>query len=239
MDSNEKAECEKGGVGKTVKTLEYEWQCRIRAVLIFITAWFVLCVDQVHAAGTSDLTEKMRVAEQACIVNLSVSVQNAAGTVVIEPGDEGTPMPEQTELQIDMNKTKAFGEIRYNTPEDYHYRIYQKSGQQEGVTYDSSVYDVTVRVVRMEDGTLTADVWCRNEGEEEKADKIIFTNTIMNETIEREPVKTPEIKKAGIITTNHKTVKTGDMAPIGMLVALSGLSAGTMTAIAKWKKKEE
>lgn len=222
-----------------MKTLEYGWQYRIRAVLIFITAWFVLCVDPVHAAGTSDLTGEARAAEQACTVNLSVSVRNASGTVVIESGEEGTPMPEQTELQIGMNETKAIGEIRYDTSEDYHYRIYQKPGQQENVAYDPGVYDVTVRVVRMEDGTLTADVWCRNEGEEEKTDKIIFTNTIMNETIERESVNTPEIKKSGIITTNHKTVKTGDMAPIGMLVALSGLSAGTMTAIAGWKKKRE
>lgn len=201
--------------------------------MIFVIAWFVLSADQVNAS------EQTGADGTGCTVRIPVAIQNTPGTVVIESGEEGTPMPEQTELQLGMNETKAFEEIRYDQPEDYHYRIYQKAGQQEQTIYDQTIFDVTVRVIRLENGMLTAELWCQNEGKEEKADKIIFINTRKNETIEREPVKTPGIRTTSSIITKHKTVKTGDMAPIGMLIALAGISAGTMTAIAKWKKKQE
>ena len=215
-----------------MKILENRCHHKIRAVCICMIAWLILGAGRTNAA-------EQNVVEQECSLSLPVSVRNTKGVVVIESGEKGTPMPEQTELQIGMNETKAFGEIRYNRPEDYHYQIYQKPGQQDSVIYDDTVYDVTVRVIRGADGAFTADVWCQSEGKEEKIDKIIFSNTLRNETDEREPVKTPEIKTSGIITTKHKTVKTADVAPVGILVALAGLSAGTMTAIARWKKKSE
>ena len=199
--------------------------------MIFVIAWFVLAADQVNASDQAGVA--------GCTVKVPVLVQNTSGTVVIESGKEGTPMPEQTELQIGMNETKTFEEIHYDQPEDYHYRIYQKAGQQEQTIYDNTIFDVTVRVIRMENGTLTAKLWCQSEGKEEKADKIIFVNTGKNETIEREPVKAPENVTTKSIITKHKTVKTGDMAPIGILIALAGISAGTMTAITRWKKKQK
>lgn len=34
-------------------------------------------------------------------------------------------------------------------------------------------------------------------------------------------------------------VKTGDVAPIAVLAAMSGISAGVLTAVERWKRKKE
>lgn len=100
------------------------------------------------------------------------------------------------------------------------------------VTYDTAVYDVTVRVTGTEAGELEAVVWCEKEGTEGKSDEIIFTNSGKEQA--------PEIAPTGktAIYRNYP-VKTGDVAPIAVLAAMSGISAGVLTAVERWKRKKK
>lgn len=52
-----------------------------------------------------------------------------------------------------------FGPITYTEPGDYTYRIYQEKGSVHEVSYDESVYSVTVRVVNDEKDGLRAEIW--------------------------------------------------------------------------------
>ena len=102
----------------------------------------------------------------------------------------------------------------------------------EDVTYDTAVYDVTVRVTGTEAGELEAVVWCEKEGTEGKSDEIMFTNSGKEQA--------PEIAPTG--KNGHYRnypVKTGDVAPIAVLAAMSGISAGVLTAVERWKRKKE
>ena len=100
------------------------------------------------------------------------------------------------------------------------------------VTYDTAVYDVTVRVTSTESGEPKAVVWGGKEGTEGKSYEIIFTNSVKEQA--------PEIAPTGktAIYRNYP-VKTGDVAPIAVLAAMSGISAGVLTAVERWKRKKE
>ena len=76
-------------------------------------------------------------AETDVEVSIPVTVKEAAGTVVMEAEESDAPLPEQTELQIGTDENQKFGPIRYSEPEDYHYKIYQWTGNEENVIYDT------------------------------------------------------------------------------------------------------
>ena len=171
-------------------------------------------------------------AETDVEVSIPVTVKEVAGTVVMEAEESDAPLPEQTELQIGTDENQKFGPIRYSEPEDYHYKIYQRTGNEENVIYDTTVYEVTVRVTNSDAGELEAVVWCRKDGEESKSDQIIFSNSVKKTVQESTPVRNVPVYKS-------KTVKTGDAAPIAVLAAMSGISAGVLTAVERWKRKNE
>ena len=214
-----------------MKILRYRSVKKIAAAAAILFTWIGSVLTVPVYAGTPNI--KMLNSEtQNVEIQIPVSVQGAAGTIVLEPEKAGIPVPDQTELQIGKDEKQSFGPIRYEEPEDYHYKIYQKSGNAADVTYDTAVYDVTVRVTSTESGELEAVVWGEKEGTEGKSDEIIFTNSVKEQT--------PEITPAGTTTIyrNHP-VKTGDAAPIAVLTALSGISAGVLTAVERWKRKKE
>ena len=163
-------------------------------------------------------------------IGSTMAVPVYAGTPNVEKA--GIPVPDRTELQIGKNEKQSFGPIRYEEPEDYHYKIYQRSSNVTDVTYDTAVYDVTVRVTSTESGEAKAVVWGEKEGTEGKSYEIIFTNSVKEQE--------PEITQTGktVIYRNYP-VKTGDVAPIAVLAAMSGISAGVLTAVERWKRKKE
>lgn len=207
-----------------MKILRHRNVNKIAAVAAILFTWIGNMMAVSVYAGTTNIE-----------VSIPVSVQGAAGIIVLEPEEADTPMPEQTELQIGKGEKKSFGPIRYEEPEDYHYKIYQKSGNAADITYDMAVYDVTVRVTSTESGKLEAVVWCEKEGTEGKSDEIIFTNSVREQT----PVITPVAPVEKTIIYRNHPVKTGDAAPVAVLTALSGISAGVLTAVERWKRKKE
>ena len=74
----------------------------------------------------------------------------------------------------------------------------------------------------------------KKEQKTQELDEIIFTNSGKEQA--------PEIAPTGktAIYRNYP-VKTGDVAPMAVLAAMSGISAGVLTAVERWKpgKKED
>lgn len=71
------------------------------------------------------------------------------------------PMPEGTKDGVatatnDADSKIAFGDITYSKPGMYAYTVREGAGKLGGVTYDDTVYTVTVTVVDNHDGTMTA-----------------------------------------------------------------------------------
>lgn len=204
-----------------MKILRYRSVKKIAAAGVMLFMWIGSTMAVPVYAGTPNVE-----------IQIPVSVQGAAGTIVLEPEKAGIPVPDRTELQIGKDEKQSFGPICYEEPEDYHYKIYQKSANVTDVTYDTEVYDVTVRVTSTESGEPKAVVWGEKEGTEGKSYEIIFTNSVKEQA--------PEIAPTGktAIYRNYP-VKTGDVAPIAVLAAMSGISAGVLTAVERWKRKKE
>ena len=128
-----------------MKILRYRSVKKIAAAGVMLFMWIGSTMAVPVYAGTPNVE-----------IQIPVSVQGAAGTIVLEPEKAGIPVPDRTELQIGKNERQSFGPICYEEPEDYHYKIYQKSANVTDVTYDTAVYDVTVRVTGTEAGELEA-----------------------------------------------------------------------------------
>lgn len=204
-----------------MKILRYRSVKKIAAAGVMLFMWIGSTMAVPVYAGTPNVE-----------IQIPVSVQGAAGTIVLEPEKAGIPVPDKTDLRIGKDEKQSFGPICYEEPEDYHYKVYQKSGNVEAVTCDMAVYDVTVRVTGTEAGGLEAVVWCEKEGTEGKSDEIIFTNLPKEQA--------PGIASAGTTTIyRNYPVKTGDVAPIAVFAAMSGISAGVLTAVERWKRKKE
>ena len=77
-------------------------------------------------------------------------------------------------------RSGSFASIEYTVPGDYVYRVYQIAGKTEGMTYDTSTYQVTVRVVNTETGGLTAEIWAVKNDSDQKVDSINFDNQYDN-----------------------------------------------------------
>ena len=81
-------------------------------------------------------------------------------------------------------------------PGDYHYTVKQKAGNALSFTYDTSIYEVTVRVINQEHGGLEAEIWACRQGESEKQDAIRFMN------------KYQATEKVNVPSTSHKKIST-------------------------------
>lgn len=128
-------------------------------------------------------------------VTLSVSKEvtgdkrpkNKDFTFVLEAKDDG-PMPKTGEEQVIIKggndgeeKTGTFGKMTFDKAGTYHYSIKETKGAEKGYTYDSKVYDVTIKVVDT-DGKLEAEVTYENGGKTAAAPK--FKNQYKPESVD-------------------------------------------------------
>lgn len=90
----------------------------------------------------------------------------------IEPQNDA-PSPDSNSFQLRSNKTGEFT-ISIDEPETYHYLVYQNA-LNNGIDYDSTVYDVTVYITSVDDN-LQYSVTVVNSETNSKADSIIFKN---------------------------------------------------------------
>lgn len=90
--------------------------------------------------------------------------------------EEGDPLPEEDVLKIRGSGNATFGAITYTEPGDYHYTVVQQGGEIPYLTYDDTVYRVTVRVTNNEKGGLTPEIWAIKDEQTEKTAELVFTN---------------------------------------------------------------
>ena len=137
----------------------------------------------------------------------------------------------------DAGGNVSFDELTFEAPGVYTFRISEVKGTEEGMTYDESVYTITVTVVDNGEGQLEASLSYTKNGEAVEA--IEFCNTFTEQkTPEQPPVKpdTPipptmpkgpgKPGKSGGIVTRSFLPQTGDTAAVAMVIAAALAIAG-------------
>ena len=131
------------------------------------------------------LPQTASAAQEACTVSIPVEIQVTGDNVpagqsyrlVLEGITPQAPVPETAELVVEGPGTAEFGEITYQVPGDYRYRIYQNSGTAENFTFDQTVYTLTVQVTLGEEGNLEAQLWAMSSNSgNEKVSRLVFAN---------------------------------------------------------------
>ncbi|MBS6415974.1 MAG: hypothetical protein KH370_02465, partial [Collinsella intestinalis] len=77
----------------------------------------------------------------------------------------------------DANGKVVFPAISFNEPGEYRYRLAEVDGGLGGVTYDTTVYDVTAKVVDNGDGTLDVTWSVSKDGKALEGKEIVFANS--------------------------------------------------------------
>ena len=77
----------------------------------------------------------------------------------------------------DASGKVAFPAISFNAPGEYRYRLAEVDGGLGGVTYDTTVYDVTATVVDNGDGTLGVTWSVSKDGQPLEGKEIVFVNS--------------------------------------------------------------
>ena len=92
-----------------------------------------------------------RAAEYKCTAELPVEVRTSGAataerfTITLTPED-GAPAPAADTVQVKGSGTAGFTGLTYTAPGDYRYTVRQCAGGTAHMTYDATVYTVTVRV---------------------------------------------------------------------------------------------
>ena len=140
------------------------------------------------------------------------ALEDGEFSFTIKAVTDGAPMTAETTVKNTADGAVLFGEIEYTEAGTYVYEISEEKGSLENVTYDETVYTVTVVVTDDQEGHLVAEL-------SEDSKSIIFTNTYKVPEDPEDPVDPEDPKDPG------KTAKTGDEARIltylfGLLVSL-------------------
>ena len=90
---------------------------------------------------------------------------------------QGEGEPTVVAAKNDANGKVAFPAISFNAPGEYRYRLAEVDGGLGGVTYDTTVYDVTAKVVDNGDGTLGVTWSVSKAGQLLEGKQIVFANS--------------------------------------------------------------
>lgn len=90
---------------------------------------------------------------------------------------QGEGEPTVLTAKNDANGKVSFPAISFNAPGEYHYRLAEVDGGLGGVTYDTTVYDVTATVVDNGDGSLGVTWSVGKDGQPLEGKQIVFTNS--------------------------------------------------------------
>lgn len=178
-----------------------------------------ICLSFLALAVVLLFPGQVRAAERSCTISIPAETTVSGNSVpsgtefeiVLEAADIDCPMPEKTSVTVKDSGKINLGPITYTVPEDYHYRVYQKTGNAKNFTYDKTSYTVTVRVVNTGDGGLSAEIWAIKDGSQNKTDRILFNNSYKAPAAPSDP-----------------TIKTGDSGDIYLWI---GLFAAALAAV--------
>ena len=148
---------------------------------------------------------------------IPVSFPQTGGTAEIEEDSENSktrpePILAEKSISVQDGKSGSFL-IRYEEPGIFRYVIRQTTDKKDGVTYDNTVYNVTLYITSRDDGTLTHEINAFKNDSISKTDKISF----VNKKQEEKKTVTPESKKAG----KTRTDDTADASKWAIITAAS------------------
>ena len=129
----------------------------------------------------------------------------------------------------------AFGSLTYNKAGTYTYTVREKNTGVSRVTYDTTVYSVTVQV-RDEDGQLKADIILPASG-------LTFTNTYTPEPAPTpaptpKPTSTPAPAATAAPTPAPARIpQTADSFPLALLIGLLAVSGGALAVLLTARKR--
>ena len=90
---------------------------------------------------------------------------------------QGEGEPTVVTAKNDASGKVAFPAISFNAPGEYNYRLAEVDSGLSGVTYDTTVYDVTAKVVDNGDGTLGVTWSVSKDGKALEGKEIVFANS--------------------------------------------------------------
>ena len=175
-----------------------------------------------------------RAAEYKCTAELPVEVRTTGAataerfTITLTPVD-GAPAPAADTVQVKGSGTASFTGLTYTAPGDYQYTVRQRAGGTAHMTYDATVYTVTVRVTNQPDGGLGAEIWATG-GSSDKTGLLLFQNRY-----DPPAAPTPTPAKATPAPAHPaprpSLPQTADPLPVTLLATLAVLSAGGLVGL--------
>lgn len=90
---------------------------------------------------------------------------------------QGEGEPTVLTAKNDANGKVSFPAINFNAPGEYRYLLAEVDGGLGGVTYDTTVYDATAKVVDNGDGTLGVTWSVSKDGKALEGEEIVFANS--------------------------------------------------------------
>ena len=99
--------------------------------------------------------------------------------MVVDCGD-GQPMPDEATdgLLIAGDASDAFSNFHFTEPGDYVYVVRQEIGDTAYMSYDDTVYTVTIRVTNADNGGLQHEIWATTDDDPNtKVQELRFLNT--------------------------------------------------------------
>lgn len=123
-----------------------------------------------------------------CFAELPVSVELNGDndeqfhvTIELAEGmDETTPLPDEAAdgLLIAGDASDSFSNFHFTKPGDYSYVVKQDIGDTAYMSYDDTVYTVTIRVTNADNGGLQHEIWATtNDDPNTKVQELRFLNT--------------------------------------------------------------
>ena len=123
-----------------------------------------------------------------CFAELPVSVELNGDhdeqfhvTIELAEGmDETAPLPDEAAdgLLIAGDASDSFSNFHFTKPGDYVYVVKQEIGNTAYMSYDNTVYTVTIRVTNADNGGLQHEIWATtNDDPNTKVQELAFLNT--------------------------------------------------------------
>ncbi len=191
-----------------------------------------LQADIVYYAGQEEVDELVVVNEyKAASAEIQLSVLKTLEGRKLEAGEFEFELKDESGQVIETavnaeDGTVKFDKLVYDAEGIYKYTISEKQGTLEHVTYDRTVYNVTVTVTDDENGYLVATV--DYDGKDP-----VFTNTyeVVTPTPSETPAPTPTVKPTTPTpkpTIPDGTVNTGDSSNVVGFLGMAVLALGVI-----------
>ena len=197
----------------------------LRRILLEVALLLLLLPLQARAAGyqtTAELPVEVRTAGAATSERFTIALT----------AEDGAPAPAADTVQIKGSGTASFTGLTYTAPGDYRYTVRQRAGSTANMTYDATVYTVTVRVTNQPDGSLGAEIWATGSSSD-KTGLLLFQNRYDPLAAPTPTPKAAAVQAKATPAPAHPAhpapalPQTGDPLPLGLLgLLMVGAAAG-------------